>query len=149
MVGQYAHGNEPSHYIAYLYNYADAPHKTQQRVRSLLETMYNNQPDGMAGNEDCGQMSAWFVISALGFYAVDPVSTRYDFGTPLFDRVEMDLAGGRKLVIEAKRESPKALYIRSAEWNGTAVNGLSVEHAQLMKGGTLIFHLKNEPAASV
>jgi predicted alpha-1,2-mannosidase len=147
MVGQYAHGNEPSHHIAYLYNYAGSPHKTQQRVRSLLETMYDNQPDGMAGNEDCGQMSAWFVISALGFYAVDPVSTRYDFGSPLFDRVEVDLAGGRKLVIEAKRESSKALYIESAEWNGKTVSGLSVEHAQLMKGGTLVFHLKNEPAS--
>ena len=148
MVGQYAHGNEPSHHIAYLYNYAGAPHKTQQRVRSLLETMYNNEPDGMAGNEDCGQMSAWFVISALGLYAVDPVNTRYDFGTPLFDRVEVDLAGGSKLVIEAKRESPKALYIQSAEWNGTAVNGLSVEHAQLMKGGTLVFHLMDAPGSS-
>jgi putative alpha-1,2-mannosidase len=88
MVGRYPHGNEPSHHIAYLYNYAGAPHKTQHCIRSLLETMYDNQPDGMAGNEDCGQVSAWFVISALGFYAVDPVSTRYDFGTPLFDRVE-------------------------------------------------------------
>jgi predicted alpha-1,2-mannosidase len=148
MVGQYAHGNEPSHHIAYLYNYAGAPHKTQQRVRNLLETMYDNQPDGMAGNEDCGQMSAWFVISALGFYAVDPVSGLYDFGTPLFDRVEVDLAGGRTLMIEAKRESPKAIYIQSAEWNGVPVNGLSISHAQLMKGGTLIFHLKNEPEAS-
>jgi putative alpha-1,2-mannosidase len=93
-------------------------------------------------------MSAWFVISTLGLYAVDPVSTCYDFGTPLFDRVEVDLAGGRRLVIEAKRESPKALYIESAEWNGHAVGGLSVEHAQLMKGGTLVFYLKNEPTST-
>jgi predicted alpha-1,2-mannosidase len=93
LVGQYAHGNEPCHHMAYLYNYAGAPHKTQQRVRSLMETMYDNQPDGLAGNEDCGQMSAWFVISSLGLYAVDPVSTKYDFGTPLFDRVEISIAG--------------------------------------------------------
>ena len=78
MVGQYSHGNEPCHHVAYLYNFAGAPHKTQQRVRSLMETQYDNKPDGMAGNEDCGQMSAWFVISALGLYAVDPVSAKYD-----------------------------------------------------------------------
>src|SRR5271154_7039694 len=145
LVGQYAHGNEPSHHIAYLYNYAGVPHKTQARIRSLLETMYDNKPDGMAGNEDCGQMSAWFVISSLGLYAVDPVSARYDFGTPLFDRVELKGIGGRKLTIEAKRQSAKSIYIRSVEWNGSPVNGLAVEHAQLAKGGTLVFHLVDEP----
>jgi predicted alpha-1,2-mannosidase len=147
MVGQYAHGNEPSHHIAYLYNYAGAPHKTQARIRSLLETMYDNKPDGMAGNEDCGQMSAWFVISSLGLYAVDPVSARYDFGTPLFDRVEVKGSGGRKLTIEAKRQSAKSIYIRSVEWNGSPVSGLSVDHAQLAKGGTLTFHLLDEAPA--
>ncbi|MEO6802963.1 MAG: GH92 family glycosyl hydrolase [Granulicella sp.] len=145
MVGQYAHGNEPSHHIAYLYNYAGVPHKTQARVRSLLETMYDNQPDGMAGNEDCGQMSAWFVISALGLYAVDPVSARYDFGTPLFDRVEMKVGRGSKLVIEAKRESPKSIYVRSVEWNGAAQKGLTVGHAELAAGGNLVFHLADDP----
>ncbi len=145
MVGQYAHGNEPSHHIAYLYNYAGAPHKTQARIRSLLETMYDNQPDGMAGNEDCGQMSAWFCISALGIYAVDPVSATYDFGTPLFDRVEMDLPAGKKLVIEAKRESAGAQYIKAVTWNGAAVNGLSIDHARLTQGGTLVFQLAAKP----
>jgi len=138
MVGQYAHGNEPSHHIAYLYNYAGAPHKTQARVRGLLETMYDNQPDGMAGNEDCGQMSAWFAISALGLYAVDPVSARYDLGTPLFDRVEMKVAPRHTLVIEAKRESAKSIYVQSVTWNGTTLQGLSVEHGQLVKGGSLV-----------
>jgi putative alpha-1,2-mannosidase len=141
MVGQYAHGNEPSHHIAYLYNYAGASHKTQARVRSLLETMYDNQPDGMAGNEDCGQMSAWFVISALGLYAVDPVSARYDFGTPLFDHAEIQLNSGKKLIVEAKRESPKAIYIKSVTWNGGAISGLSIEHSRLVQGGVLVFHL--------
>ena len=149
MVGQYAHGNEPSHHIAYLYNYAGAPHKTQARIHSLLETMYDNKPDGMAGNEDCGQMSAWFVISSLGLYAVDPVSARYDFGTPLFDRVEVKVAGDRKLTIEAKRQSAKSIYIKSVEWNGAPVKGLAVEHAQIVKGGTLVFHLMDEPPAGV
>ena len=145
MVGQYAHGNEPSHHIAYLYNYAGAPHKTQARVRSLLETEYSNQPDGMAGNEDCGQMSAWFVISALGLYAVDPVSCKYDFGSPLFDRVEVGLAQGRKLIIEAKRESPASAYIQSVQWNGARVPGNSIAHADLAKGGSLIFQLTDRP----
>lgn len=147
MVGQYSHGNEPCHHIAYLYNFAGAPHKTQQRIRSLMETQYDNQPDGMAGNEDCGQMSAWFVISALGFYAVDPVSAKYDFGTPLFDHVELTVAGGRKLVVEAKRESPKSAYIKSVTWNGATVKGLTVEHASLAQGGSLVFHLGDQPAA--
>ena len=147
MVGQYSHGNEPCHHVAYLYNFAGAPHKTQQRVRSLMETQYDNKPDGMAGNEDCGQMSAWFVISALGFYAVDPVSAKYDFGTPLFDHVEVTVAKGRKLIIQAKRESPSAIYIQSVTWNGSTMNGLAVEHAELSKGGTLVFHLGDKPAA--
>jgi predicted alpha-1,2-mannosidase len=145
MVGQYAHGNEPSHHIAYLYNYAGAPHKTQARIRSLLETMYDNKPDGMAGNEDCGQMSAWFVTSSLGLYAVDPVSARYDFGTPLFDRVEIKVSENRTLTIEANRRSAKSIYVRSVEWNGLPIKGLTVEHAQLVKGGTLVFHLVDEP----
>jgi predicted alpha-1,2-mannosidase len=148
MVGQYAHGNEPSHHIAYLYNYAGAPQKTQARIRSLLETMYDNKPDGMAGNEDCGQMSAWFVISSLGLYAVDPVSARYDFGTPLFDRVELKVIEGRKLTIEARRQSARSIYIRLVEWNGSPVNGLTVEHALLAQGGSLVFHLVDEPPAS-
>ena len=147
MVGQYAHGNEPSHHIAYLYNYAGAPHKTQARIRSLLETMYDNKPDGMAGNEDCGQMSAWFVISSLGFYALDPVSARYDFGTPMFDRVELKVLGGRKLIVDAKRQSAKSIYVRSVEWNGVPLQGLTVEHAQLAKGGSLVFHLVDEAPA--
>ncbi len=145
LVGQYAHGNEPNHHIAYLYNYAGAPEKTQARVRSLLETMYDNKPDGMAGNEDCGQMSAWFVISALGLYAVDPVSGEYDFGTPLFDRVEMTVGGGKKLLVEAKRQSAKSVYIQSVTWNGTAHAGLRIPHAELAKGGTLVFHLSDMP----
>ena len=146
MVGQYSHGNEPCHHVAYLYNFAGAPHKTQQRVRSLMETQYDNKPDGMAGNEDCGQMSAWFVISALGFYAVDPVSAKYDFGTPLFDRVEVTVAPGRKLHIEAKRESPAAIYIQSVTWNGAPINGLAINHADLAKGGSLVYHLVDKPA---
>ena len=146
LVGQYSHGNEPCHHVAYLYNFAGAAHKTQKRVRSLMEEQYNNQPDGMAGNEDCGQMSAWFVISALGLYAVDPVSARYDFGTPLFDHIEVTTGPGRKLVIQAERESPSAIYIKSVTWNGAPVDGLSIAHASLAQGGSLVFHLADKPA---
>jgi putative alpha-1,2-mannosidase len=108
--------------------------------------MYDNKPDGMAGNEDCGQMSAWFVISSLGLYAVDPVSARYDFGTPLFDRVQIKVSDNQTLTIEAKRQSPKSIYVRSVEWNGSPIKGLTVEHARLSKGGALVFHLGDEPA---
>jgi putative alpha-1,2-mannosidase len=118
-------------------------------VHSLLKTMYDNQPDGMAGNEDCGQMSAWFVISSLGLYAVDPVSAKYDVSTPLFDHVEIELAGERRLVIETKRESPDAVYIQSVVWNGEKVNGMTVDHADLIRGGTLEFHLVNTPSSTV
>ena len=146
MVGQYAHGNEPCHHMAYLYNYAGAPHKTQARIRSLLETMYDNQPNGMAGNEDCGQMSAWFVISALGLYAVDPVSAKYDIGTPLFDRAELTVAPGKTLIIEAQRQSPASAFVKSLTWNNAPHPGLSIDHAELIKGGHLIFHLGDSPA---
>jgi putative alpha-1,2-mannosidase len=112
-----------------------------------METMYDNQPDGLAGNEDCGQMSAWFVISSMGLYAVDPVSAKYDFGTPLFDRVEVAIADSRKLIIEAKRESPGAIYVQSVAWNGVTVKGLAIDHASLVKGGTLVFHLGDKPAS--
>lgn len=145
LVGQYAHGNEPSHHIAYMYNYAGAPEKTQSRVRSLLETMYDNKPDGMAGNEDCGQMSAWFCMSALGLYAVDPVSAMYDFGTPLFDKVSVSVGEGTKLVVVAKRESAKSMYIHGVTWNGTAHEGLQIAHADISKGGTLVFQLGDTP----
>ena len=145
LVGQYAHGNEPSHHIAYLYCYAGAPYKTQARVRSLLETMYDNQPDGLQGNEDCGQMSAWYVMSALGFYAVDPVSGNYVFGTPLFDRVVVRLAKDKQLVVEAKRNSPEDVYIQSVEFNGKPYTKIWFNHGDIASGGTIVFTMGNQP----
>jgi predicted alpha-1,2-mannosidase len=100
LVGQYAHGNEPSHHIAYLYLFTDAPHKTQARVQSLLDSMYDNKPDGLAGNEDCGQMSAWYVMSAMGFYMVDPTCAAYLFGSPLFDKVTIEALPCRRGAIQ-------------------------------------------------
>jgi predicted alpha-1,2-mannosidase len=119
LVGQYAHGNEPSHHVAYLYAYAGQPWKTQAMVRRLCHEMYKADPDGVIGNDDCGQMSAWFVLSALGFYPVDPVSGIYVFGSPLFDRVEVKLGDkGARLVVEAQGNAPDAPYIQSVEWRG-------------------------------
>ena len=145
MVGQYAHGNEPCHHMAYLYCYAGAPHKTQARVRSLLDLEYDDQPDGLAGNEDCGQMSALYVISSLGFYAVDPVCGNYVFGTPLFDHAEVDLGNGRKLVVEAKRSSPGDPYIESVTLNGKPHSKLWFRHADIVNGGTIVFTMSSKP----
>src|SRR5579863_1279243 len=145
MVGQYAHGNEPCHHMAYLYCYAGAPHKTQARVRSLLEMEYDDQPDGLAGNEDCGQMSAWYVISSLGFYAVDPVSGNYVFGTPLFDRAEVQLAPGKTLVVEVKRSSADHQYIQSVTINGRPHTKLWFRHSDIADGGTIVFTMGAKP----
>ncbi len=144
MVGQYAHGNEPSHHIAYLYSYAGRPDKTAQRVHMLTTSMYSNNPDGMAGNEDVGQMSAWYVLSAIGFYAVDPVSTHYVFGSPLFDRVTLELARGRKLVVEAKRPSSSGVYIESVELNGKPHPNAWFAHADVAEGGRFVFRLSDK-----
>lgn len=145
MVGQYAHGNEPCHHMAYLYCYAGAPQKTQERVRSLLEMEYDDQPDGLAGNEDCGQMSAWYVISALGFYAVDPVSGNYVFGTPLVDRAEIDLGNGNKLRIQVKRDSPSDCYIQSVRLNGKPYGKLWFRHSDIAEGGMIEFAMGAQP----
>jgi predicted alpha-1,2-mannosidase len=145
LVGQYAHGNEPSHHIAYLYIYAGQPWKTQSRVHSLLLTMYHDDPDGLAGNEDCGQMSAWYVMSALGLYAVDPVSGNYVLTSPLFDKATLTVANGNKLVIEAKRSSPDAVYIQSVTINGRRSDRLWVSHAEIGHGGHILFELGPRP----
>ncbi len=145
MVGQYAHGNEPCHHMAYLYCYAGAAPKTQDRVRKLLDLEYDDQPDGLAGNEDCGQMSAWYVISSLGFYPVDPVSGNYVFGTPLFDRAEVELGSGKKLVVEAKRNAPGDRFIQSVLFNGKPYSKLWFRHADIADGATIVFTLGSNP----
>jgi predicted alpha-1,2-mannosidase len=145
LVGQYAHGNEPSHHIAYLYAYAGQPWKTQLRVRSLLQEMYHNDPDGLAGNEDCGQMSAWYVMSALGLYAVDPVSGNYVLTSPLFDKTTITVLNGNKLVIEANRSSPDAIYIQSIRINGKHSDRLWISHTEIAQGGHIIFELGPVP----
>jgi predicted alpha-1,2-mannosidase len=145
MVGQYAQGNEPDHHVAYLYAYAGQAWKTQARVRSLLTTFYRDAPDGLAGNEDCGQMSAWFLMSSLGLYAVDPVSGNYVFGSPLFDRATLDVGGGKKLTIRAIGNGPERPYVRSVTWKGAPYRKSWIRHADLAAGGALVFTMGAEP----
>ena len=145
MIGQYAHGNEPSHHVAYLYAYTGAHWKTQSRVRMLLENMYPPLPDGIAGNDDCGQMAAWYVLGALGLYAVDPVSADWVFGSPLVDRGEVAVGEGRKLVVETRGNGPGKPYIQSVTWNGKPWTKSWISHAEVAAGGTLVFEMGATP----
>lgn len=145
LVGQYAQGNEPCHHVAYLYAYSGSHYKTQSRVRMLLETMFLAAPDGLPGNEDCGQMSAWYVLSALGLYAVDPVSANWVFGSPLVDHAEIELAGGKKLVVEARGNGKGKPYIQRVSWNGEPWTKSWISHADLAAGGTLVFDMGSAP----
>ncbi len=146
LIGQYAHGNEPSHHIAYLYVYAGAPHKTQARVRSILENLYADTPDGLAGNEDVGQMSAWYILSSLGFYPVDPVSGNYILGSPLFDHARIDLGGGKHLVVDVERADPSHQYIQSFTLNGQPQQRAWFHHSEIAAGGRLQFKVGPEPS---
>jgi hypothetical protein len=141
LIGQYAHGNEPSHHMAYLYDYVGQPWKTQYRVRQILDHFYKPEPDGLIGNEDCGQMSAWYVLSAAGFYPVTPGSTVYAVGSPLFPQVRFNLENGRSFVIKAKAVSPQNLYIQSAMLNGKPYRKSFITHNDLMAGGELVFEM--------
>ncbi|EZP57221.1 GH92 family glycosyl hydrolase [Sphingomonas sp. RIT328] len=145
LVGQYAHGNEPNHHVAYLYVYAGAAWKTQAMVRRLCTEMYKNDPDGIIGNDDCGQMSAWFVLSSLGFYPVDPVEAVYVFGSPLFERAELRLPGGKSLTIEAPGNRADTPYIRAVTFNGRPWTKSWISHAELMQGGRLSFTMSAMP----
>ena len=145
LIGQYAHGNEPSHHIAYLYNYTGNAWKTQQMVRQIMSTLYKNTPDGIDGNEDCGQMSAWYVMSAMGIYAVTPGMDYYVIGSPIFDKVTINLENGKKFEIIAKNNSGKNLYIQSASLNDQLYPKTYLKHSDIMNGGKLVFEMGAEP----
>jgi predicted alpha-1,2-mannosidase len=148
LIGQYAHGNEPSHHIAYLYSFAGAPWKTAETVRRILATQYAAAPDGLSGNEDCGQMSAWYVFSALGFYPANPTGGVYVLGSPLFSRAELDVGRGRAFVVEAPGASPETPYIQRAELNGRPLGRSWIRHDEIVAGGTLHLTMGPEPSAS-
>jgi len=143
MIGQYAHGNEPSHHIPYLYNYAGAPRKTQALVDHILRTLYHNDPNGLSGNEDVGQMSAWYALSAMGFYSFCPGRPVYEIGRPMFDKVTIHLSDGKDFVIQAKNNSEENKYIRSMKLNGEELAEPRFSHFDLMKGGELILEMEN------
>ena len=145
MIGQYAHGNEPSHHVGYLYNYLDKPWKTQEIVREIIETQYKNSPDGHCGNEDCGQMSSWYIFSALGFYPVNPAQGVYSFGSPIFNKAIIHLENGKEFRIKTINNSKENKYIQSIQLNGNEIQRTSLLHSEIMIGGDLVFVMGKKP----
>ena len=146
LIGQYAHGNEPSHHMAYLYNFVNKPSKTQEKVHQILTELYKNAPDGISGNEDCGQMSAWYIFSAMGFYPVTPGSNQYIIGTPLFKKTTINLENGEKFHIKAYDLNDENIYIDRAKLNGRALSKTYITHEDIMEGGTLEFWMTDKPS---
>ncbi|MEN8194397.1 MAG: GH92 family glycosyl hydrolase [Bacteroidota bacterium] len=152
LIGQYAHGNEPSHHMAYLYNYVGAAPKSQKIVNQILSTLYNDTPEGLEGNEDCGQMSAWYILSSIGFYPVNPGDTKYIIGAPLFDKVTINLenlpagqAGGKQFIIEADGVSDENIYIQSCTLNGKPYTKSWFTHDEIVNGGKFVFTMGSTP----
>lgn len=146
LIGQYAHGNEPSHHMAYLYNFVNKPHKTQEKVRQILTELYTNTPDGISGNEDCGQMSAWYVFSSLGFYPVTPASNQYIIGSPLFDKASINLENGKTFTVASENLSKENKYIKAVYLNGKSHPYSYIDHQDIVNGGSLVFEMTNTPS---
>ena len=142
LIGQYAHGNEPSHHITYLYTLAGRPERTQELIREIFDTQYHPEPDGLCGNDDCGQMSAWYMFSAMGFYPVDPVSGNYVFGAPQMPEIVLNLADGKTFTIIAEGLSKEHKYIDSITLNGEPYTKNYISHEDILKGGTLVYKMK-------
>ncbi len=147
MIGQYAHGNEPSQHMAYLYDFAGRPWKTQEKVREIVDRFYSAGPEGLCGNEDCGQMSAWFVFSALGFYPVTPGQGIYIIGTPHFEEAVIDVGRGRSFTVRARNLSPRNFYIQGASLDGAEYTKSYISHRDIVRGGTLVFDMGPRPAS--
>ena len=143
LIGQYAHGNEPSHHVAYLYTMAGKPERTQELIRQIFDTQYRPEPDGLCGNDDCGQMSAWYMFSAMGFYPVDPVSGNYVFGAPQLPKIVLNLADGKTFTVIAEGLSEENKYVESITLNGKPYTENYITHEDILKGGTLVFKMKN------
>jgi len=144
-VGCYVHGNEPSHHVAYMYNWARQPWKTQERIHQIVNSMYLNKPDGLCGNDDCGQMSAWYVFSSLGFYPVCPGSGEYAIGSPSVNRGVIRLGGGKSLIVKANNLSDKNFYIQSVRLNGKPLKTSVLSRSDISGGGELIFGMGDHP----
>jgi predicted alpha-1,2-mannosidase len=147
IIGGYVHGNEPSHHVAYLYNWTDQPWKTQERVRMILKHQYHPTPDGLGGNDDCGQMSAWYIFTALGFYPVAPGSDRYALGSPAIRTAVLKLENGKTLTIEAKNQSDNNVYAASVEVNGRKLDRNYLTNAEIMNGGRIVFRMSDHPTS--
>jgi len=145
LIGQYAHGNEPSHHMAYLYNFVNKPHKTQEKVYQILTEMYQNAPDGISGNEDCGQMSAWYVFSSMGFYPVTPGSNQYIIGNPLLNKATINLENGKQFTIQTHDLSAENKYIEYVYLNGKKLDRTYINHNEIIDGGTLEFYMNDNP----
>lgn len=146
MTGQYAHGNEPSHHVIYMYNYAGRPDKAAPLLRKMLNEMYLDQPDGLSGNEDVGQMSAWYILSSVGLYQVDPVGGRFVIGSPLFDKATVNVGGGKTFTVVAKNNSDKNIYVQSARLNGKTLKHSYVDFNDIRHGGTLELVMGPKPS---
>jgi Glycosyl hydrolase family 92/Chitobiase/beta-hexosaminidase C-terminal domain/F5/8 type C domain len=146
LIGQYAHGNEPSHHIAYLYDFVGEPWKTQKYIRQIMDAFYKPTPDGLIGNEDCGQMSAWYVLSASGFYQVTPGLPEYALGTPLFKQIIYHLGNKKDFIIQAPNVSSRNIYIRYATLNGKPLERTYFDDSELFKGGVLELDMTDRPA---
>ena len=146
MTGQYAHGNEPSHHVIYMYNYAGRPDKAAPLLRKMLNEMYLDQPDGLSGNEDVGQMSAWYILSSVGLYQVDPVGGRFVIGSPLFDKATVNVGAGKTFTVVAKNNSDRNIYVQSARLNGKALKNSYIEFNDIHHGGTLELVMGPKPS---
>lgn len=146
MTGQYAHGNEPSHHVIYMYNYAGRPDKAAPLLRKMLNEMYLDQPDGLSGNEDVGQMSAWYILSSVGLYQVDPVGGRFVIGSPLFDKATVNVGAGKKFTVVAKNNSDRNIYVQSARLNGKTLKNSYIEFNDIRHGGTLELVMGPKPS---
>jgi predicted alpha-1,2-mannosidase len=141
LIGQYAHGNEPSHHISHMYNFVGQPWKTQKLTDEIMRDLYFNNPNGLAGNEDCGQMSAWYVLNAIGFYSFCPGAPYYSIGRPIFDKVEINLTNGNKFTVIANNNSPENLFVQSVKLDGKVMDNAFFNHDELIKGGILEFEM--------
>ena len=142
LIGQYAHGNEPSHHVTYFYTLAGKPERTQELIRQIFDTQYRPEPDGLCGNDDCGQMSAWYMFSAMGFYPVDPVSGNYVFGAPQMPKIVLNLTNGKTFTVIAEGISEENKYVESITFNGQPYTKNYITHEDVMNGGTLVFKMK-------